>query len=162
MLRHFSLCLALLALASGCDSSDPAFDASAYVGTYTGTQEATDSDGIIFSEGVTVTLEASGGTMTLVQEGEDGATFTMTGSYDETGARFEVETSFNRYTMEIEADGDITGAGTFATPASSGTISFDGALTTERFDLTTVTTVSQAASPDLIGDTTARIRTTRD
>ena len=124
------LCGALAA----CDSSsDDTFDASDYVGTYTGTATISPTGASPTTAPVTITVAtSSGGSISMTTRVGTDAPTTAIGTYTDAGASF-VSAGTPGYNLGISSSGRISGSIRFD---ASTNATASGTITASRFDLT--------------------------
>ena len=152
--RPLALCALLAVLAaSGCDGvgSEPTFDISAYLGTYTGTRTIIEDDRASLIEGVTFEIAAdeAARTVTLTLTPDIGAPEVLRGAYDDGG--IDIASSYGGLAVSFSVVPDGTVSGTWEVTDQGAAVS--GTLTPARFDLT--------FTPADPGGTRTEIRTSR-
>ncbi len=121
------------ALAACDSSSDDTFDASDYVGTYSGTATVTPATGSPTTAPVTITVAtSSGGAISMTTRVGTDAPTTAIGTYTDAGASF-VSAGTPGYNLGISSSGRISGSIRFD---AATTATANGTIYSSRFDLT--------------------------
>ena len=164
MLTRCVTVLMAVALFAGCDSASEPFDISRYIGTYAGTRTvAAHGDQTPYVEDISITLLADSRTqtVTITLNPEPGAPETLHGHYDEAGIYVEQTGGGVDFTFTVE-EGDIHGDGTFNAFGVEGTVEITGLLSSQRFDLISVVTITRGDDLNPVGArSTTTIRTVR-